>query len=163
MKSLLETLNEALNGLHNNQYKTIWSGKFNGEISQEIITDPIEFFTELFKSYKNGLPTEKEWINVCEFIAKHMSSMDKSYIDVMTNIFIEVFFNMSPKSQYYDLVNYATFVGVVKLTRDVNKVGDKGWKGTADILDAIGKPYGLDASNWPNYYNGIRILQKTFR
>ena len=89
--------------------------------------------------------------------------MDKSYIDVMANIFIEVFFNMSPKNHYYNLVNYATFVGVEKLTRDVNKVGDKGWKGTADVLDTIGKPYGLDASNWPNYYNGIKILQKTFR
>lgn len=79
------------------------------------------------------MPTEKEWINVCEFIAEHMGSMDKSYIDVMTNIFIEVFFNIPPKSPYYKLVSYATFVGVEKLTRDVNKVGDKGWKGTADV------------------------------
>ena len=93
MKSLKESINEALQGITLTQYKNIWKGNFNVDIDQDHIDNPIYFFTELLMAHKNELPTENEFANVCKFIVTKLGNIDKKYIDIFGTRFVEIFCN----------------------------------------------------------------------
>lgn len=96
MKTLTQLLNESLHGITVRQYKGIWQGKFDVNLDEDHLKNPIYFFTELLYAHKQSLPTTEEFTNVCKFIALKMKNADKQLLkdhsDLFFKRFVEIYF-----------------------------------------------------------------------
>ena len=193
MKTLTQLLNENLHGITVRQYKGIWQGKFDVNLDEDHLSNPIYFFTELLYAHKQSLPTTEEFTNVCKFIATKMKNADKQlledHFDLFTERFIEIYFTDLIRGAYcnvklwdissddadgiyrdrYKAYICAVFYGRKYLDRAAARSGQVGKidkdidNEWKNIITELGKKYKLTTENWPDYSIGISIIKDAIK
>jgi hypothetical protein len=188
MKTLTQLLNESLHGITVRQYKGIWQGKFDVNLDEDHLNNPIYFFTELLYAHKQTLPTTEEFANVCKFIVTKMKNADnqllEEHFNLFTKRFIEIYFtdiirggalnsygNMnlwdmssndagSIYSNKFDVYTSAVFFGRLFLKRTDKNVDKQAWE---RVINELGEKYKLTTKNWPDYSVGIGIVRDAIK
>lgn len=170
MKKLNEFINEALNNMPK-EFLNIWKGK-SANIDIEYMENPALLAQSIMDVHRRNLPTEEEFMNLCEWIIKNVSSpkVVERILDVMYEVF-GVSYGIKQNDVYdWDLkkwfdghstdendFTYKLFF-LIQLFIKENETHDFLVKKFKNVL----RKWNIGITEWPDYSAGIQLLAKKF-
>lgn len=173
MKKLNDYINEALNTLPK-EFANIWKGK-STNIDIEYMENPALLAQSIMDVHRRNLPTEEEFINLCEWMIKNIDS-DKTasvILDTMYETFgvsygIKPAWDWDLKKVYggvhtsnRDDITYTFFFLIYKFIERY-KDKDDALNTASESFEKVLKKWNITLEKWPDYSGGIEMLSKKF-